>query len=65
MVVASGEQVTAGLLAMVLQNLGVTARSVMGWQLVQATGAHGNARIEAVETELLDEARKTARQCSR
>ncbi|MFC7536498.1 aspartate kinase [Sphingomonas sp. GCM10030256] len=55
-VVASGEQVTAGLLAMTLQNLGVNARSFMGWQLVQASGAHGNARIEAVEHRLLDEA---------
>ena len=32
-VVASGEQVTAGLLAMTLQNMGVKARSFMGWQL--------------------------------
>jgi aspartate kinase len=52
-VVASGEQVTAGLLAMTLQNMGVTARSFMGWQLMRASGAHGNARIEAVESALL------------
>ena len=37
-VVASGEQVTAGLLAMTLQNMGVKARSFMGWQLVRAVG---------------------------
>ena len=55
-VVASGEQVTAGLLAMTLQNLGLRARSFMGWQLLQATGVHGNARVEAVEGALLDEA---------
>ena len=55
-VVASGEQVTAGLLAMTLQNMGVTARSFMGWQLMRASGAHGNARVEAVESALLDEA---------
>jgi aspartate kinase len=55
-VVASGEQVTAGLLAMTLQNMGVTARSFMGWQLLHATGVHGNARVEAVEGALLDEA---------
>jgi len=55
-VVASGEQVTAGLLAMTLQNMGVTARSFMGWQLVRASGVHGNARVEAVEAALLDEA---------
>ena len=55
-VVASGEQVTAGLLAMTLQNLGLTARSFMGWQLVRASGIHGNARVDKVEGALLDEA---------
>ena len=55
-VVASGEQVTAGLLAMTLQNMGVNARSFMGWQLVRASGVHGNARVEAVESATLDEA---------
>lgn len=55
-VVASGEQVTAGLLAMTLQSMGVNARSFMGWQLLRATGAHGNARVEAVEGQLLGEA---------
>jgi aspartate kinase len=57
-VVASGEQVTAGLLAMTLQNMGSTARSFMGWQLVRASGVHGNARVEAIESALLDEALK-------
>ena len=57
-VVASGEQVTAGLLAMTLQNMGVKARSFMGWQLVRASGVHGNARVDAVESGLLDEALK-------
>ena len=51
-----GEQVTAGLLAMTLQNMGVKARSFMGWQLVRASGVHGNARVDAVESALLDEA---------
>jgi aspartate kinase len=55
-VVASGEQVTAGLLAMTLQNMGLNARSFMGWQLVRASGVHGNARVEKVESALLDEA---------
>jgi aspartate kinase len=55
-VVASGEQVTAGLLAMTLQNMGVKARSFMGWQLLRATGVHGNARVEAVEAVTLNEA---------
>ena len=57
-VVASGEQVTSGLLAMTLQNMGAKARSFMGWQLVRASGVHGNARVEAVESALLDEALK-------
>jgi aspartate kinase len=55
-VVASGEQVTSGLLAMTLQNMGLKARSFMGWQLVRASGVHGNARVEAVESAMLDEA---------
>jgi aspartate kinase len=55
-VVASGEQVTAGLLAMTLQNMGLGARSFMGWQLVRASGVHGNARVENVESAMLDEA---------
>jgi aspartate kinase len=55
-VVASGEQVTAGLLAMTLQSMGLKARSFMGWQLLQASGVHGNARVEKVENALLDEA---------
>jgi len=58
-VVASGEQVTAGLLAMTLQTIGLKARSFMGWQLLKATGVHGNARVEAVESATLDEALKS------
>ena len=57
-VVASGEQVTAGLLSMTLQNMGANARSFMGWQLVRASGVHGNARVEAIEAATLDEALK-------
>ena len=55
-VVASGEQVTAGLLAMTLQSMGLNARSFMGWQLVKASGVHGNARVETIEAAMLDEA---------
>ncbi|MEO7276674.1 MAG: aspartate kinase [Sphingomicrobium sp.] len=55
-VVASGEQVTAGLLAMTLQAMGMNARSFMGWQLIRASGIHGNARVETVESATLDEA---------
>jgi aspartate kinase len=48
-VVASGEQVTAGLLAIVLEGIGVNARSWQGWQLPIATSsAHGAARILSV-----------------
>jgi aspartate kinase len=45
-VVASGEQVTSGLLAIALQEMGVTARSWQGWQLpIFTSDAHGSARI--------------------
>jgi aspartate kinase len=48
-VVATGEQVTAGLLAMVLEGMGVNARSWQGWQLPIITdNAHGAARISDV-----------------
>src|SRR4029079_19754497 len=48
-VVASGEQVTAGLLAIVLEGIGVNARSWQGWQLpIATTDAHGSARILSI-----------------
>jgi len=51
-VVASGEQVTAGLLALALQNLGVNARSWLGWQIpLRTDGVHGKARIDTVATD--------------
>ncbi|MGI4956888.1 MAG: aspartate kinase [Janthinobacterium lividum] len=53
-VVATGEQVTSGLLAIALQAIGVEARSWHGWQIALRTdGAHGKARIEAIEGDLL------------
>ncbi|MDB5476393.1 MAG: ask [Phenylobacterium sp.] len=53
-VVASGEQVTAGLLAMTLRNMGVRARSWMGWQIpIIADDAHGRARIDEISPEKL------------
>ena len=54
-VVSSGEQVTAGILAIVLQDLGVPARSWLGWQIpIRTDDAHGNARIEDIDvTEIL------------
>jgi aspartate kinase len=49
-VVASGEQVAAGLLAIVLQSIGVTARSWQGWQIPILTDhAHGGARISEID----------------
>jgi aspartate kinase len=49
-VVATGEQVTAGLTAIALQEIGVEARSWQGWQIALRTdGAHGHARIEAID----------------
>jgi aspartate kinase len=49
-VVASGEQVTSGLLALALQSLGIPARSWQGWQLpISTNAAHGSARIGAIE----------------
>lgn len=55
-VVASGEQVTAGLLAMALQEMGVPARSWLGWQIPFKTNeAHGKARICGIDTADLEE----------
>ncbi len=49
-VVASGEQVTSGLLALVLNDMGIAARSWQGWQVpLYADDAHGSARIEDVD----------------
>ncbi len=49
-VVASGEQVTSGLLAMVLQNDGLAARSWQGWQIpLRTSDGHGSARIESID----------------
>ena len=49
-VVATGEQVTSGLLAIALQTLGVPSRSWTGWQAgIHTDGAHGKARIAAVD----------------
>ena len=54
-VVASGELVTSGLMAIVLQEMGVQARSWQGWQVpVNTTDAHGAARIESIPRENLD-----------
>ncbi|WP_106307392.1 aspartate kinase [Martelella mangrovi] len=49
-VVSSGEQVTSGLLAIVLQSMGVNARSWQGWQLpIRTDSTHGAARIDDID----------------
>ncbi len=54
-VVASGEQVTAGMMAMALQKLGISARSWLGWQIpIRTDDVHAKARILSIETEELE-----------
>jgi aspartate kinase len=56
-VVAAGEQVTSGLLAMTLQAMGVPARSWLGWQLpIRTSDAHASARIEDIDCTALNAA---------
>jgi len=53
-VVAAGEQVTSGLLALTLQSLGCKARSWLGWQLpIRTDDAHAKARIEGIDTDAI------------
>jgi aspartate kinase len=55
-VVASGEQVTSGLLAIALQDIGVNARSWQGWQIpIRTDASHGAARIADIDGEKLIE----------
>ncbi len=53
-VVASGEQVTSGLLAITLQGMGLNARSYMGWQLPIRASGHAAALIEGIDVEVLE-----------
>jgi aspartate kinase len=51
-VVASGEQVTSGLLALALQEIGVNARSWLGWQVpIRTDDVHGKARIQEIPSD--------------
>lgn len=53
-VVSAGEQISAGLTAMMLQSMGVTSRSWLGWQIpFETSDVHGAARIENIHTEEL------------
>ncbi|MBU6474140.1 MAG: aspartate kinase, partial [Alphaproteobacteria bacterium] len=55
-VVAAGEQITAGLTAVALSAIGVSARSWLGWQIpIHTSAMHGSARIEGIEPERLNE----------
>ena len=55
-VVASGEQVTAGLLAITLQSMGINARSWLGWQIpISTDNTHGAARITDIDGSALIE----------
>src|SRR3954463_10321617 len=53
-VVASGEQVTSGLLAITLQGMGLNARSYMGWQLPIRASGHASALIDDIEPGVLE-----------
>jgi aspartate kinase len=55
-VVAAGEQITAGLLALSLQSIGVSARSWLGWQIpVRTDDTHAAARIRDIDTRVIEE----------
>ncbi len=54
-VVSSGEQIVIGLLALAIQNLGINARSFLGWQLpIRTTEVYGAARILNIDTHEID-----------
>ena len=53
-VVASGEQVTSGLLAITLQGMGLNAKSYMGWQLPIRASGHSAALIENIDVDVLE-----------
>ncbi|HYJ52031.1 MAG TPA: aspartate kinase [Allosphingosinicella sp.] len=53
-VVASGEQVTSGLLAITLQGMGLNAKSYMGWQLPIRASGHAAALIDHIDAEILE-----------
>ena len=56
-VVAAGEQVTCGLLAITLNAMGVKARSWLGWQVpINTNATHGSARIEGVPADAMKQA---------
>ena len=53
-ILSTGEQVTSGLLALSLQNIGIKARSWMSWQIpLETDSTHGKARIVDIDTEVI------------
>ena len=55
-VVSTGEQITAGLFAIILQEMGISARSWLGWQLpIRTDSSHGSARIQEIEVQAIRE----------
>ena len=55
-VVSSGENVTAGLMALTLQEMDIPARSWQGWQVpVRTTSGHSSARIESISPKIINE----------
>ncbi len=55
-VVASGEQITSGLMAMALQEREISARSWLGWQIaIHTDDIHGHASIKSIDTEIINE----------
>ena len=59
-IVATGEQVTVGLLAIALQNIGIDARSWLGWQIpIRSDNVHGAARIDSIDGSAICERMKT------
>jgi aspartate kinase len=63
-VVATGEQVTVGLLSIVLQSIGISARSWLGWQIpIETDNAHGAARIKNINGARLIERMQDGQVC--
>ena len=55
-IVATGEQVTVGLLSIALQNIGIDARSWLGWQIpIRTDNLHGSARIDDIDSSKMRE----------
>ena len=58
-IVATGEQVTVGLLAIALQNIDIDARSWLGWQIpIRSDNVHGAARIDSIDGSAICERMK-------